>query len=154
MKRVVLVRHAKPESAAFTNDSERPLSDEGRQVHEKISHELRQQNIVPTKIITSPLLRARQTAEIMSKVFDGVPIQESAILDGTHSVDEIVETIADMEHGESIFLVGHDPNMTQFVNKLGSEKVTEGVHKSGCVVFDFPDEISFGKGQYVGYIHP
>ncbi len=150
MKRIVLVRHAKPESGASSENP--PLSEEGRDTHSRISEELKNQGIRPTKILSSPLLRAMQSAEIMAKEF-GLDVQEEPILDGSRSAEEIVKEIQRTPDGESVFLVGHVPVMTELANRLGPEKVTEGVSKSGCVIFDFVTDIDFGKGQYVGYIH-
>lgn len=154
MKRIVLVRHAKPESAAPVGDAERPLSDEGRRIHKKVSRDFRKQNILPTKILTSPLLRAKQTAEIMGDEFGGVLIQELDVLDGSHKENEIIEAISHAQDGECLFLVGHVPNMTELANKLGLEKVTDGVSKSECLVFDFSQDIAAGKGIYLGAIRP
>ena len=151
MKRIVLVRHAKPESGASSSNP--PLSEEGAGTHKRVTEALKSQGIEPTKILSSPLQRAVQTAAIMAKEF-GIDVQEYEILDGSHGAEEIVKEIQWIQDGECVFLVGHVPVMTDLANQLGSEKVAEGVNKSGCVIFDFVTDIDFGKGQYVGYIHP
>jgi len=154
MIRIVLVRHARPESAAVADDLGPPLSEEGRVTHRKITEELKKQGIAPTKIISSPLTRALQTAEIMSEVFDGVAVSSTEFLDGTFSIEDIVDGLERFKEGDTVFLVGHVPNMTLLANGLSPEKVTDGVEKSGCVIFDFSNQVALGQGTYVGYIHP
>jgi len=154
MIRIVLVRHARPESAAAAGELGPPLSAEGRETHRKITQELKQQGIVPTKIMCSPLTRAEQTADVISDVFEGVPISITDLLDGTYTTQNIVDALAGLEDGETVFLVGHVPNMTLLANSLSPEMVTDGVKKSGCVIFDFPDQIILGRGTYIGYLHP
>jgi len=154
MIRIVLVRHARPESGAAYSDEGPPLSDEGREAHRKVTQELKNQGVTPTKILSSPLLRAMQTAEIMSDVFGGVTVSSMSALDGDHTNKEIMKDLQDLREGETVFLVGHVPYMTELANTFSSEKVTEGVSKSGCVIFDFPDGVTFRKGTYIGYLHP
>jgi len=154
MIRIVLVRHARPESAAAADYLGPPLSEEGRKTHAKITEELKQQGIVPTNILSSPLKRAMETAEIMSDVFDDIPVMSVELLDGDHSIEEILDSLDRFQEGETVFLVGHVPNMTELANRLSPENVTDGVKKSGCVIFDFPEKAALGQGTYVGYIHP
>src|SRR5262245_19123710 len=67
-----LIRHADALALGergITNDEERPLSEKGEAQSDAVAKALAQRGIVLDKLYTSPLLRARQTAEIMLRVW-------------------------------------------------------------------------------------
>ena len=67
--KLYLMRHAKPEPKdpeAYPDDSKRPLSGDGRKVHEYYSALLKGMGIKVEKVLTSPFARARETAEIIA----------------------------------------------------------------------------------------
>ncbi|MBI4588303.1 MAG: histidine phosphatase family protein, partial [Candidatus Rokubacteria bacterium] len=56
---LILIRHADA-----SNDDPRPLTDAGRQQHARVAGALRRMGITVERLLSSPLLRARETAEI------------------------------------------------------------------------------------------
>src|SRR5438309_1343090 len=67
-----LIRHADALSLGergITNDEDRPLSEKGESQSELAAKALHTKGIVLDKLLTSPLLRARQTAEILLRVW-------------------------------------------------------------------------------------
>jgi len=69
MKQLVLVRHAKAVQYDYENDFSRELTPRGLEDAVKVSLHLREQGIVPRLIISSPAVRALQTAEIFAGTF-------------------------------------------------------------------------------------
>ena len=62
---LLLVRHAHAgdrDPTQWPDDSQRPLTDKGRKTHAKVSRALRNLELAPELVLTSPWLRALQTA--------------------------------------------------------------------------------------------
>lgn len=65
-----IIRHAwahEHDSQRWPNDADRPLTDDGCQRFEKVAKALVKRGVSPSRIATSPLVRCRQTAEILQK---------------------------------------------------------------------------------------
>jgi phosphohistidine phosphatase len=114
-----LLRHAHAgDRAAWDRpDEERPLTDKGRRQAERIGRLLAAAGFVPDAVLTSPLVRARETAEIVAGLLDlavGVDPRLGEPLDlGT--VDAI---LADAGDARRPILVGHDPDFSDLVSEL------------------------------------
>src|SRR3954470_5009214 len=72
MIRLYLVRHgiAVPHGTPGIADDDRPLTDEGEKRMKQVAKGLRHLGVQPDRIVTSPLPRARRTAEIVAEVLD------------------------------------------------------------------------------------
>lgn len=93
MKTLIIVRHAIALSgweARVNTDAERPLSPEGIQKAAQTAQALKTRAIAPDIILTSPLLRAVQTAETISQTVGG-PISKETVLNGLHADREVCE---------------------------------------------------------------
>ena len=68
---LILMRHALAEerSARWPDDTQRPLSKEGEKKHRAVSEALLSFGLRFDEIVSSPLIRARQTADITARVF-------------------------------------------------------------------------------------
>jgi len=99
-------------------DRERPLLDKGIERTEKQARELKESGVKLDAIWTSDAVRARQTAEIVRKIFK-IPEEnvfaEPVIYDAEHVNDlrQVVRTIPD--EFETVLLVGHNPLISEFV---------------------------------------
>src|SRR5215467_8892001 len=70
MKEIYILRHGiavERGTGGYTNDSERPLTDEGSKKMRRIARMLRKFELSFDLILSSPYVRARQTAEIVAK---------------------------------------------------------------------------------------
>lgn len=93
MKTLIIVRHANALSgweARVNTDAERPLSPEGIQKAAQTAQALKARAIAPDIILTSPLLRAVQTADTISQTVGG-PISKETVLNGLHADREVCE---------------------------------------------------------------
>jgi phosphohistidine phosphatase len=100
--RLVLIRHA--EAAPGDPDELRVLTHNGREQARRLGDHLRAEGIVPDAILSSPLLRARETAEELGF---GVPEASDALAPGATA--EGVRAAA-AGCGETVIVVGHQPD--------------------------------------------
>ncbi len=100
--RVLIVRHA--EAAPGTPDELRPLTDEGREQARALGARLREDGLVPDAVVTSPLLRARETARSLEL---GEPDVDERLAPGATPSDL---RDAARGRGETVVLVGHQPD--------------------------------------------
>lgn len=107
---MVLVRHGKAEDAAPLGDKARALTREGRQEFREHAKRL-PAKIRLTGVITSPLVRAVQTAEILAEAMGLDEVRVAKQL----STDADAESLADLarEVGMGWALVGHNPTIAE-----------------------------------------
>jgi phosphohistidine phosphatase len=124
MKTLVIIRHGKSSwDHPELKDHLRPLNQRGVNNAFSVADELIHLGIEPTLFLTSPAVRALDTAIIMATKMD-YPLDKIAT-DATiyeASVSELLEVISEIgnEH-ETVLLFGHNPGFTNLVNKLQSE---------------------------------
>ncbi len=113
-----LLRHAHAGNPAAWDgpDSERPLSQKGRRQAERLGAFLAERAFAPDAIVSSPKLRARQTAEIVADAL-GLPVVGDERLAGGFDMDG-VSALAEGVGGTSIMLVGHDPDFSDVAAAL------------------------------------
>ena len=114
-----LLRHAhagNPE--AWTGpDAARPLSEKGRGQAERLGVYLVGLAFKTDAIITSPKLRAVQTAEILADHL-GVVVTEDDRLAGSLDLDALEAVLAGADDPERPILVGHDPDFSDLLAEL------------------------------------
>ena len=113
-----LLRHAHAgDSAKWTGpDSERPLSAKGRRQAERLGSFLAERGFAPDAIVSSPRLRARQTADLVADAI-GIAVAVDERLGGPLDVDD-VNDIVERAGGTSVVLVGHDPSFSDLAAEL------------------------------------
>ena len=121
MTELRLLRHAHagdPEKWARP-DAERPLSDKGRHQAARLGRLLSHNSDRPDVFITSPKVRARQTAEgVVAAMGGGIPILEDARLAGALDLATIDAVVRDAGDPERPCLVGHDPDFSELLGEL------------------------------------
>ena len=114
MKTLVLIRHAYALSAldaGVTTDELRPLSDAGRQKAALTAARLSRLNLQPDLILTSPLLRAVQTAQTVAATWQ-LPVEQVTELNGLLPETELADFLHKrLAHADTLVVVGHNPNM-------------------------------------------
>src|SRR3954465_15897023 len=108
--KLVLVRHA--EAAPGDPDDLRPLTPAAHEEARSLGERLRAQGIEPDAVLSSPLLRARETAADLGF---GAPIDVAELAPGS-TVDSIRAAIAD--RGEIVVAVGHQPDCSRVTAEL------------------------------------
>lgn len=138
MKKLLLIRHAKAGSHDM-NDFDRPLTDRGLQEAAMIAGKLKQAELVPEYIITSPALRTQTTADIFAAVLsvtnraDDKRIYEA----NTHDLLKIIDHLPD--EYSFIALVGHNPGISQVLYELTGEMRDMSPADAALIGFDFDE---------------
>jgi phosphohistidine phosphatase len=132
---ILLVRHARagdPDSQRWPDDRLRPLTNPGREVHAQMSRALATLEAMPEAVLTSPWVRAVQTAELMVEEMelDLEPIRCEALA-GELDIEAIGRQIASAGEVQSVALVGHEP----WIGQLASALLTR---VPDAVPIDFP----------------
>ena len=113
-----LLRHAHAGNAgAWTgDDAERPLSARGKDQAERLGKLLAARGVVPDTILSSPKVRARQTANIVGDAL-GVGVTSDDRLAQEFDLDALAELIVGVGSG-SLMVVGHDPDFSEMLATL------------------------------------
>jgi phosphohistidine phosphatase len=111
MARVYLVRHAKAEKAEGPGgDAARTLTRKGREKFEALARALA---LPLRRIATSPLVRARETADLLAAA-TGAPIEEDEALAAGASTGKELLALA-RKAGDGTALVGHNPEIAEAI---------------------------------------
>jgi len=113
-----LLRHAHAGSSENWDgpDSERPLSAKGRRQATDLGAFLAERAFAPDAIVASPKVRARQTAELVADAI-GIGVSIDDRLGGPLDLDDLGD-IVERAGGNSIVLVGHDPDFSELAAAL------------------------------------
>jgi phosphohistidine phosphatase len=130
-----LVRHgiAEERGDAWPDDTKRPLTSEGIARLKREARGLASLGVRFDVILTSPLVRARQTAETIASEFDDRPpivVVESLAPGGSFSA--IVSDVEKQAKRRRVALVGHEPGIGELAARLcGSKQPIE--FKKGAI---------------------
>ena len=103
----------------FTNDDERPLSPKGAQRTKLLAHTLRTWEVSFDVIWSSPLARARQTAEIVERGLRLHGRLEFTKHLAPGDTEKLVAQINSIRPApKSVMLVGHEPFLSEFISLL------------------------------------
>ena len=134
MKKIlILIRHAQ---AAFNTvcDAERSLTPQGKHQAARTGQLLQQAQLTPELILSSPLLRAKQSAEQIATAWK-MPVQTTCQLDGRLSARGLLEFALDyLNQYNCILLVGHNPNISLAAGLLNEQYVS--FHPANAMAFD------------------
>jgi phosphohistidine phosphatase SixA len=111
--RLYLVRHA--EAAPGDPDELRPLTHEGRRQARELAKRMLSEDAAPAVILTSPLLRARETGGELARAFDIESVPDERLAPGA-SVDDVRAAVED--RGKQVVVVGHQPDCGQIAAAL------------------------------------
>jgi phosphohistidine phosphatase len=153
---IYLIRHGDSEKTSIhIRDFDRELTENGRKVTEQAAKHWKK--IIPgfDFIITSPFIRALQSAEIISGIFNvtGGIITDKKLSPGSRT-DDIIE-ISNTYNGKSIAIVGHQPDMGEHVaNLISNSYANVEVRKSAIARLSFGNKVKPGKGTLDFLIPP
>jgi phosphohistidine phosphatase SixA len=114
--RLFLVRHA--EAAPGEPDDLRPLTSAGRDAARALAQRLAGEH--PEAVVSSPLLRARETAAVIAEA-SGIAAETDERLAPGATADDLRAAAAG--RGETIVAVGHEPDCSEIVLALTGEDV-------------------------------
>jgi phosphohistidine phosphatase len=112
-----LLRHA--EAADGSPDAERPLTERGEEQARAAGAALAALGVRLNACVSSPKLRALQTAQLVCEYLDGLAVQaDERLAGGPFDPDELAA-----EFNDDILLVGHDPDFSMAVHRLTGAQV-------------------------------
>ena len=137
---ILLVRHARAvHEGAGLVDEHRFLSQEGRTQARALGDVLAQTELRVGAFLTSPLVRAVQTAELLASQLGFRGSLEASDLLSTHGASRattgMLETrAAQLALGEVLVAVGHEPSMTSFAGALSGQTRVASFHTAEAVL--------------------
>jgi phosphohistidine phosphatase len=111
--RLYIVRHAK--AAPGDPDELRALTEDGRETSRRLGKQLAADGLRPDVVLSSPLVRARETAAEIAKATGAETEADERLAPGA-SVDDVRGAIAG--RGETVVVVGHQPDCGEIVAAL------------------------------------
>ena len=137
--RLFIIRHGKARHDSESGlDRDRALATKGRRQAEWMAAELAARIGAPSLMLSSPVSRAKATAEILREVlrcrleFDERLSTDGDVRTTLDAVASACEEIADLE---SLLIVGHNPHFGQLANLLAGTAAHVGELRTGeCVL--------------------
>jgi phosphohistidine phosphatase len=116
-------------SADIPREYHRPLSDAGRREAEEVARWLARQEVHFDVIATSPLPRARQTAEIVAGAVDyDSQIMEWKALEPGIDTRSLLGHLTEFFKIQNVLLVGHEPELSKMISLLIAGHHHCGIH--------------------------
>lgn len=145
------MRHGEAEDGAESGgDDARSLTVRGRERMRDAAGGLRALGLRFDAILTSPLLRAAETAELVADEYSNNPApQVLPALAPDTSAREAVTALAPFANHGKVLVVGHEPQLSKLVALLLTSEaaVTIKFRKGACVALDLPRAIEPGAAE-------
>jgi phosphohistidine phosphatase len=149
-----VLRHGRALPADVAGDAARPLSPEGAEEVARLGARLRALDAGPTRAFASPLVRARQTAEIVCRAC--VPPREIESLPelapDVEPATLVARLASELERGDRALTVGHQPLLGEFVRLLTGE--SRGIRPATLVRIVCEIRIAPGSGRIETVLEP
>ena len=126
------------------DDAERPLSDKGYAQAERLALHLALLGFEPDVLLSSPKVRALQTAEIVASAL-GREVRVDDRLGGGLSLGVVEVILRDAGEPSRPVLVGHDPDFSDLLSTLADAPVE--MKKGALARVDLPDALRAGGGR-------
>jgi len=155
--KLLIIRHATAveRGAPGFADDDRPLTPEGEKRFRKAAKGLARITPRPDVLFTSPLPRARRTAEIAARAWAGgvEPVTLEALARG--DMDGLAEALGSRGGEENVAIVGHEPHVSAVLARLlGSAHESRlSFRKGGAALLDLPGGLGDGA-QLVWFLPP
>jgi phosphohistidine phosphatase len=152
-----LLRHGVAEDGnAHLSDAERSLTSEGRRKLRTVLEAAAAAGLQPSLVLTSPLKRAVQTAEIAQEVlkYKNELLRTKALAPGA-TVEQVWDEIRVHSDEASLLLVGHNPLFSELSSYLlGSQEVHVDFKKGSILRVDIERFPARPKGVLRWYLTP
>ena len=135
-----LLRHGDAEDGS--PDSERPLTEKGREQSRAVGAALKALGVEIDACLTSPKVRAAETARLACEPLGVEPQLEPKLVGGPFDAEALAAGL-----GDDVLLVGHDPDFSMAVHSLTGAQVRmkkgglAGIEKGELIVLLRPREL-------------
>ena len=151
---IFIVRHGIAEEVSSDgSDESRELTSEGKKKMKESSAGFARLERKVDRIYSSPLARARQTAEILANALDR-KVEEMKELAPGHSPAQVCHKLKQLKAG-SVMVVGHEPNCSELASYLllGSGGVSIEFKKGAICLIESRDAEP-GSGDLILHLSP
>jgi phosphohistidine phosphatase len=160
MKRLVIIRHAKAEQGGYDRDFERQLTEKGKDDAHNVAADLKEWDIYPDYIISSPANRALTTARIFAEVlkYPKDKILEKKGLYFDYTTQEFLDLVHEVDDAHStLFIFGHNPFMYFMAESL-CDKFKGDMPTCSTVVINYDvsswKNIEARQGHFFLHLYP
>jgi len=146
--KLLILRHAiaAPPGTPGVADEERPLTPRGRKRFEKAARGLAEIMPSPDLLLTSPLPRALETAQIVGKAWGLTPTVEPLLAGGGRS-EAVLSVFADRPKDAVVALVGHEPDVSRLLaHVVGGLGERLAFKKGGAALLELDDGATGAAG--------
>jgi phosphohistidine phosphatase len=164
VKKLYLIRHAKsswddPDLADF----ERPLNKRGEKDAPRMGKRLKEKQLTPDIVITSPAKRALDTCLAIAQIL-GYPESKIKPVKSLYhaSDDEIMRVLRKLkdrpkDKEENVLVFGHNPGLTEFANRLTNETI-DNIPTAGVVAVQLSNQkwkdLNWGDSKLIFFDFP
>lgn len=131
------------------SDDLRPLTDKGKKQLKKMAKWLKGVEPQIDQIWTSPLVRAKESTEVLKKIYPKAKIYEKKELEPQNAATILINKLNEwLDHLQNSCLafVGHEPHLSQVISSLiSSHPASVSLKKAGIALIHFSG--TQGKGQ-------
>lgn len=152
-----LVRHAiaAERGENYPDDAKRPLTAEGIARMRKVVKGLAAMDVTLDLILTSPLVRTRQTADVLSQGLPGTPlVLPTDALAPAGTTAAVLKELAQHMRLARIALVGHEPNIGELAASLIGARAPLPFKKGAVCRIDFAIVPPKGVGSLIWFAMP
>ena len=153
---LLIVRHGiAHDRVAWTGegfaDDARPLTEEGERRVRKIARGLAAELATLDLIATSPLVRARATADLLAEAFAAAPVVELTELAPTAELRDLLPWLKAQRALPRVAVVGHEPHLSLLAGWLvtGREKALCELKKGGACLLELGARVAPGTASLV-----
>lgn len=159
---LILLRHGKADDFNSLGDGARALVEKGREQARRAAKTLKRANLLPEIVLTSPLVRARQTADEFCEIA-GLPgpLSQSWLSCGM-SPGEALSELSSFADFKRIAIVGHEPDLSRLIESVlgvggGGVEVKKGAiaclrinppSRHGLLVYLVPPKLTGGDDEF------
>ena len=152
---LILVRHAEAVPHGTTDDELRELTPHGRIQASALAGALTTRGVTAGAVLTSPLTRAKQTAEPLAERFTDGKVTETSYLSIDGFKKRKLTGLATIQGHDTVILVGHQPSLGEYAAwLLGAGRTAVPLEKAGAALIRFDGTASKGDGELVWLLTP
>jgi phosphohistidine phosphatase len=162
VKTLYIIRHAKSSwNDPALDDFDRPLNDRGKRDAPRMGKRLKEKNVFPDLMLSSPAKRAFATARRIGKELkykkDDIKTDRRLYHADEEIILDVIRGVKDKHNVVMVF--GHNPGLTEFVNTLqDKEQDIDNIPTCGIAAFqldiDSWKDINWGKGRMLFFDYP
>jgi len=146
------MRHGDAGPPGIADDDARELTEEGEATLRAAASLWRRLNLRPDAVLTSPLARARRTAELFCEAMGGEPVIDERLKPGA-SWGDLARAMADQPDARRVLFVGHEPDLSGAVVHL-SGAASVRLRKGGVACLEFYGVPEPGGGEIAWLLDP